>query len=159
MSSSAYGESPLLNCTPKSFCSASLKNRGGRGSLEADLDIDELKSFHGDDTTLITEGDSNTVGGLVSSQLRSFTLASRGESDSRIQESTGCEALNRIVDTKHSHSVPTMLPSSTLQRALMSRSQECIRGLLQNQDSDDQNVRMVREQYGLKRWREYAVLR
>ncbi|GMH68777.1 hypothetical protein TrRE_jg10799 [Triparma retinervis] len=55
--------------------------------------------------------------------------------------------------------VPTQFPCATLQRALLNRSQESMNGILQNHCADDEKVSAVRQQYGLARWREYAVLR
>ena len=56
---------------------------------------------------------------------------------------------------KHKFVVPTMLPPNTLKRALMSRSQ----GSTQEKMNDEENLIALRRQFGLARWKEYAVLR
>ncbi|GMI41398.1 hypothetical protein TrCOL_g13518 [Triparma columacea] len=90
------------------------------------------------------------------------TLALAGDA------SNGEKVLTNILGgraAKHGHDrsshfvVPTLFPSATLQRALLNRSQESMKGILQNHCADDEKVSAVRQQYGLARWREYAVLR
>lgn len=56
---------------------------------------------------------------------------------------------------KYKFVVPTMLPPNTLKRALMSRSQ----GSTQEKMNDEENLIALRRQFGLARWKEYAVLR
>ena len=51
--------------------------------------------------------------------------------------------------------VPTMLPPNTLKRALMSRNQ----GSTQARMDDEGNMEALRREFGLERWKEYAVLR
>ncbi|GMI03054.1 hypothetical protein TrVE_jg3404 [Triparma verrucosa] len=52
--------------------------------------------------------------------------------------------------------IPSMLPPNTLKKALMSRSLESRQ---ERMEEDEEMLAALREQFGLDRWREYAVLR